>query len=137
MRCRSAVIAVHTQAAFFQPPTLAVGLELLLHVLRKRSASLGTQLTKCRVVPLDELIKQRGFWSVPSVAGRVEKRRHSQSPHAGGDGRGGRPGDERGPGGLCRDRVKRTGQTWRVRSEMQYIATDGSGLRISRFSHCE
>jgi hypothetical protein len=36
-----------------------------------------------------------------------------------------------------RDMPQRTRQTRRVRSETLCIATDGSGLRISRFSHCQ
>ena len=68
-----ALLAAHAQEVFLQPPALQASLELLLNVLWQRSANLGAQLMKFGIVPLDELIQQRGFGSVPGAAGRVEE----------------------------------------------------------------
>ncbi len=76
----NAAILAQAQEAFLKPPALQVGLELPLNKLRKQPASLGAQFAKCGKVLLDELIQQRGFGSVPAIAGRIDKWRRSRSP---------------------------------------------------------
>jgi hypothetical protein len=74
---RGAGLAAHTQEALLQSAALQIGLELLLNVLRQRLAYSGSKLTECRIMLLHQLIEQRGFGSVPAIAGRIEKWRRS------------------------------------------------------------
>jgi hypothetical protein len=46
----------------FQPATLEVSLELLLHKVRQRAFGLGHQGAERGVVALHQLIEQRALW---------------------------------------------------------------------------
>jgi len=65
-----AAFAAYPQKSLFQPAALQVVGELLLHVIRQRSA-FGFQIGEERgVMLLDEPVEQCRFWLVASVAGR-------------------------------------------------------------------
>jgi hypothetical protein len=57
----------------------------------QRPVCRGAQLTECGMVLLDELVRQRAFWSLPEIAGRIDERRRRRLPRKGGGGHGGRP----------------------------------------------
>jgi len=84
----------------------------------QRPSGLGTQIPEGGVVLLDKLVQQRRFGSVPGIARWIDERRRTQSPRAGGNGHGGRPGDGRGRNRLCRDVSRRNMQIGSLRAEM-------------------
>ncbi len=53
-----AVLAAHAKEPFLQPAALQTGLELLLQVSRQWPTSLGSQITECGIVLLDETVEQ-------------------------------------------------------------------------------
>ena len=96
----------------------------------QRPSGLGTQIPEGGVVLLDKLVQQRRFGSVPGIARWIDERRRTQSPRAGGNGHGGRPGDGRGRNRLCRDVSRRNMQIGSLRAEMPVREPAARGNRL-------